>query len=87
MTYYETYPQIPEHMRQSLWRYVNGYYPVGDFLTAVLVHDLFESVARADDTNVNLLKDYVMLIYNEMPMGCHGSPEKVDLWLAKRNDN
>ncbi len=86
MKYYETYPQIPEHMRQSLWRYANDHCPVGSFLTAVLEHDLFEAASRADSTNVHLLKDYVQLIYNELPMGCHGSPEKVKLWLDKREE-
>ena len=81
---YSGYPEIPDHMQEAIWQYVNNYRFAGSFLYSVFAHELFDSLARADDETEKILKSYVRLIYNELPMDCHGSFEKVDDWLAKR---
>lgn len=74
---------IPQHMKESLARYVEQRIPCGGFLTAILSNDLKESFARADDQNINLIKEYVIYCYNEIPSICWGSPERVEAWLKK----
>lgn len=74
---------IPGHMMESLRRYIDKGIAPGHFLTAVLEHDLFEAVGRADDENLANLPAYVAYLYNEAPGPCHGSPEKVAEWLAQ----
>ena len=74
------YTQIPDHMMTSLVAYKDKRQPAGHFLTAVLEGDLHTACSRADDTNMWLLPVYSMFLYNEMPIGCWGSREKV-YWL------
>ncbi len=69
-------------MLASIDRYVNDRIPPGGFLTAVLSNDLTQAVARADDTNIRLLPEYVRYCYNEIPSPCWGSPERVEAWLS-----
>ncbi len=77
--------EIPEYMHEGILRYVSHYVKPGDFLTSVICNDLQMAVAHADGTNMNLLKNYVQWFYNESPGGCWGSKEKMNDWLAKRN--
>jgi len=56
----------------------------GDFLRAVVNNDLREAVARADGTNVRLIREWVSFFYNEAPSDCWGSPEKAAVWAAAR---
>ena len=72
---------IPEYMRESVDAYISQGRPVGHFLTALLSGDLFEALARADDTNVRWLREYGVFLYNYAPSGCYGSPEKVRAWI------
>jgi len=82
--------QIPGRMHDSLVRWVTEGRVSGHFLTAVLTNDLKEAVARADDENANALRDYVLFLYNNVPAGCFGSPERVtrwaDMWEAYREE-
>lgn len=47
-----------------------GSRPLGRFLTAVVVGDLFEAAIHADDTNVKYLREFVKYVYNRLP-GMH----------------
>lgn len=78
------YPNIPNATLLGLERYVNTGCPAGSFLRAVLSHDLFEAVSRADNNNQRALIDLVKLIYNDCPIGCHGTADKVDAWTQLR---
>lgn len=78
---YPDYPQIPEHMQESIWRYVNDRVPMGHFLEALFSNDLMEAFGRADDYNKSIMFHYVKLVYNKTPMGCHGSKKAVEAWL------
>jgi hypothetical protein len=81
------YSAIPAHMRVSICRYILQRCPVGSFLEAVITNDLSGAVFGADDTNLILLKPYLMWFYNIAPMGCHASKENYKNWLASTNEN
>lgn len=79
------YHKIRPDIKQSLDGYASGERPfIGDFLRAVLAHDLFESVGRADQDNLEALPAIVGYIYNMLPGNCHGSYEIVDAWIEAR---
>ena len=50
-------------------------------MRVVLENDLTEAIGRADEENILILKDIVGYIFNELPMTCWGSKEKVKAWL------
>jgi hypothetical protein len=71
---------IPEHMWDALKLWITDAIEPGSFLTAVLCNDLKEAIGRADDVNINHLKDFVRFLYWEVPSACWGSIEKVQAW-------
>lgn len=75
--------RMPDDTKASLDRYVKEKIPTGGFLYAVLTNDLFEAVGRADIQNRHALFEICRYIYNELPLGCWGSVEKVSNWLGK----
>lgn len=77
---------IPAHMWGGVERYLLHGIPPGGFLTAVLSNDLMGAFGKADDENTAAMRNWAMFIYNYMPNGCHGSPEKVRAWLASFAD-
>ena len=58
----------------------------GSFLTSVLENNLRESFAHADELNKANLFWVVSFCYNVLPRDCWGSPENVNYWVAKKND-
>lgn len=75
---------LPAHMEGAIHRYLErGIHP-GGFLEAVICHDLFEAVGRADETNMRNLPAFVAFFYNETPAMCHGSLEIMDKWTTHR---
>ncbi len=72
--------KVPEHTIGGLDRWVNSGIPTGDFLHAVLTHELFEAFGRADEINRAAMFDIVSYIYCELPISCHGNPKKVAEW-------
>ena len=75
---------IPAYMLAKLKAYIEHGEAVGHFLTAVLENNLKEAVGRADSENLVVLPAYVGYLYNEAPMTCWGSPEKVAAHYAER---
>ncbi|HEC66848.1 MAG TPA: hypothetical protein ENI23_16355 [bacterium] len=75
------YKKLPEHIRDSVQRYIEQGAPPGDFLTAVIRNDLKESFGRADDINIARMFDIVDFFYNEAPLECWGSPEEMEKWI------
>lgn len=65
----------------SLQLFVDQGIKPGGFLTAVLENNFMEAAGRADGYNQLHLHDWAMVIYNDTPSGCHGSPEKVAAWF------
>jgi hypothetical protein len=72
---------LPEHMHGGISRYIARGIPPGSFLAAVLSNDLMGAFGKADDENREALYEWVRFIYNFVPAGCHGSPEKVSAWI------
>ena len=68
------------HAGKSLWRLIERGCTPGGFLTAVLCNDLARAVSRADDRNVELIPNYVRLLYNHAPADCWGSEQNFHQW-------
>jgi hypothetical protein len=79
----DAYYPIPQHLLNSLERYLNHGIMPGGFLTAVLENNLCEAFGRADIHSSQILKEIVGYIYNHLPSGSWGSREKVREWQAK----
>lgn len=67
----------------ALRRYVEDGYPTNHFLAAVLSNDLMESLARADDDNLDALEAYCAWLRTYAPAQCHGSAERMQAWVAR----
>ena len=70
------------HAGKSLWRWIENGISPGGFLAAVLRNDLARAVGKADDRNVELIPNYVRLLYNHAPAGCWGSERQMSDWLG-----
>lgn len=77
---------VPIHTMGAIRRYVDEGIPTGHFLAAVFSNDLFGAFGKADLENRAAMFDIVSWIYNNEPGGCHGSPERVSEWLARKHD-
>jgi len=79
---HEQYREIPVRVLAGIYAYVEHRSQPGHFLTAVLRHDLFESVSRADKESLAALHPLVIFIHMEVPSRCHGDKAKVHEWLS-----
>lgn len=75
---------IPQHTKQTIDDYVNHKYEPGSFVYAVLSNNLIEAFNRADDINLQYMKDIVSYVYNKIPQECWGSPKIVENWLKNK---
>ena len=75
------YTKLPEHIRHGVKIYIEHGIEPGDFLTAVISNDLKGSFAVADEINRDRLFDIVSFFYNEAPMDCWGSRERMAAWI------
>jgi hypothetical protein len=75
---------VPEHMHDGYVRYLLNYLEPGHFLYAVLMNDLKEACARADEKNAAALTQHVFFLYNYAPASCWGSVENVMKWLHQQ---
>jgi hypothetical protein len=76
------YERLPEHDREGARMWIeNGVLP-GDFLRAVISNNLKLAFMYADEINTERMKDIVSFWYNEAPMDCWGSEEKVTKWFS-----
>ena len=74
---------IKQEIIDSLKRYAEKGIPTGGFLQAVLENDLMDAMGKVDDQNREAIWEICNFVYNDIPMSCHGSPEKVRAWLNK----
>ncbi len=72
----------PPHLREGLDQYAENGRPTGDFLRAVLEHDL-KAIDLADDLSLAALHHVRAYVYNCLPMSCHGSPDAVHAHLQR----
>ncbi len=74
---------IPGYMHSGIIGYYeNGWQP-GGFLSAVINNDLKEATGRADSTNIDCLKNYVMWFYDHAPSGTWGYSTAVLDWIER----
>ena len=73
---------LPDYMLGGVKRYLENGLEPGHFLTAVITNDLNGAFARADETNQRCMFEWVKFFYNCVPGGCHGSPERLNSWIA-----
>lgn len=74
---------LPEHMHDGMQLYVERGIEPGGFMMAVLCNDLRGACERADAINRHKIFNIVAFLYNCVPAGCWGSPEKVQVWIDK----
>jgi hypothetical protein len=72
---------IPERMRGGIERYINHGIKPGSFLCAVIENNLSEAHKYADEENLQNIPAYIHYFYNECPMTCWGSKEKMEKWM------
>lgn len=74
---------IPDYMINALVDYVVFGVAPGNFLGALLSNDLMETYRRADDTNIDRIRNYVMFLYNDAPAACSGSHQRFGEWIQR----
>lgn len=72
----------PQHLRDSLERYVTDRVPTGGFLRCCLENDFTQAALMATHDNVFMLHHIASFIRNRLPASCWGSAKAVDDWLA-----
>ncbi len=72
---------IPRTMWESLVEYVVVGRPTGSFLAALLCNDLILAVKKADDLNIQRLRDYVSFLEGCAPSMCYGSSAVYNEWI------
>lgn len=87
MLNHDRYLDVREDTLDAIDRYVTLGIPTGSFLEAVLSNNLMEAMGRADMGNRLALFEICDYVYNETPAACHGSPEKVSVWLRSRMES
>ncbi|WP_162947037.1 hypothetical protein [Ruegeria sp. EL01] len=75
------YSPLPAHMQDGFRLYIEKGIPMGSFGRAFLSNDLMGAFNRADETNRASMFDLCVWLHNRAPIGCHGSPERVDEWI------
>lgn len=83
MANYKDLDALPTHMHGAILRYIEKGIPPGSFLMAVFGNELTEAYGRADFDNQRAMPEYAAYLYNNAPSACHGSPEIVEMWIAK----
>jgi len=73
--------ELPESVagdyRAIIERYLEGGIPPGGFMTALLSNQLTETVLRADNKNLKILKAWVSFVHWEIGYDACGSEDKV----------
>lgn len=77
---------IPVSIRRAIIAHAQRGQECGHFVTAVLENDLTQAVMRADDENLQRLRDIVGYCYNQLPGPSWGSPAAVKAWRKRGGD-
>lgn len=75
------YPKIPERTLKGIYNYVEHRTEPGGFVYAVVSNNLMGAVRKADPVNEKALLEIVGFMFNYVPLGVCGSPEKVKAWI------
>jgi len=76
------YEKIPQHIRDTLLRYLQFGCPPGSFMTAVLSNDLRGALSNADAASLDGLKSIWLFTVNEMPGLAVGGSDDVSRWIS-----
>lgn len=68
-------------MWESLAEYIMVGRPTGTFLAAVISNDLLTTVKKADEMNIQRLRDYAAFFEGCAPSMCYGSPSVYNEWI------
>jgi hypothetical protein len=74
---------VPDRYWPGLQRYFVDSVRPGGFLEALLKNDLMVAVCKIDEDMFAELLPLVRFLYNFAPPRSHGSPDKVEAWLAE----
>lgn len=74
---------VPEHLIGGLARYIVEGVPTGGCLHSILAHDLEDACERADALTLAGMSSIKEFLDDYAPAGCHGSYEKVELWVRE----
>jgi hypothetical protein len=72
--------KIPPLVKGAIDRHIQEGRPCGSCTTAILENNLRLAFAYADEYTVQAMFHIVAYLYNEAPVPCWGSPEKVQTW-------
>ena len=78
------YEKVPERIKESLHRYVIYGIMPGGFLSAVLENNLMAAVHLASGDCREGFFEIASYIWNELPLVCHGSADKVRAWMQSK---
>jgi len=79
------YDRIPDRFRLSLMLYRDQRVETGGALRTILEgRSLVSCLKYADDELMDWMATIACWIYNEFPITCCGSAEKVERWLSER---
>ena len=77
---------IPPLVLRGIIDYVEGGWPTGPCLRAVLEDRLCDAVMLASEDSLAAIKQILWVLHNEGPSPCWGSPAKVTAWLNLHAD-
>jgi len=78
---------IEPRFKEAIDAWVSIARPMAGFINAVLENDFIEAVGRADPEAYANLKDIVKYLYNDCPIGCWGSKDRVKAWRLLKHQN
>jgi hypothetical protein len=71
---------------ETIRLYVEGGCEPGSGTRAILENDLLGACQNLDKTSQAILFDIVKYLYNNVPMNCWGSPERVRDWIKRKRE-
>ena len=78
---------LPEHMRGGMYRWIEYGILPGSFGLAILRNNLVDSYGKADEINLDYMKQWAFWLYNYAPADCWGSRAKIDAWMEHKGLN
>jgi hypothetical protein len=84
----DTYSGIPDDFHSALWNYFAYGIEPGGFGMAVLSNDFISASLRAHSAlKIETFQHLAKWLMNVAPIGSYGSPEDVEDWMAKTDED
>jgi hypothetical protein len=81
MTRLIDYSVLPEHMHDGMRLYIEDGIRPGGFLYLILCNDFVHALGHADPINTARIVDFAKFLWQDAPLPCWGSREKVAVWI------